>query len=40
VDEVLTSVAAKKQRLDAMRPVSRAALLVLQKAYVPLKATR
>jgi Fic family protein len=33
MDELLTSVAAKKQRLDAMRPVSRAALLALQKAY-------
>jgi Fic family protein len=29
----LTAIAAKKERLDAMRPVSRAALLALQKAY-------
>jgi Fic family protein len=33
MDELLTDVAAKKGRLDAMRPVSRAALLALQKAY-------
>ncbi len=33
MDELLTSVAAKKERLDAMRPVSREALLALQKAY-------
>jgi Fic family protein len=33
MDELLTSTAAKKERLDAMRPVSRAALLALQKAY-------
>jgi Fic family protein len=33
MDELLTSIAAKKERLDAMRPVSRAALLALQKAY-------
>ncbi len=31
--ELLTSIAAKKELLDAMRPVSRAALLALQKAY-------
>jgi Fic family protein len=33
MDELVTSVAAKKERLDAMRPVSRAGLLALQKAY-------
>ena len=33
MDELVTSVAAKKERLDAMRPVSRAELLALQKAY-------
>jgi Fic family protein len=33
MDELLASIAAKKARLDAMRPVSRAALLALQKAY-------
>lgn len=33
MDELLTSIAAKKERLDAMRPVSRVALLALQKAY-------
>ena len=33
MDELLTSIAAKKQRLDAMRPVSREALLALQKSY-------
>ncbi len=33
MDELLASIAAKKQRLDAMRPVSRAALLALQKSY-------
>ena len=33
MDELLTSIAAKKERLDAMRPVSREALLALQKAY-------
>jgi hypothetical protein len=33
MDELLTSIAMKKERLDAMRPVSRAALLALQKAY-------
>jgi len=33
MDELLTSIAAKKERLDAMRPVSREALLALQKSY-------
>jgi Fic family protein len=33
MDELVTSIAAKKERLDRMRPVSRAALLSLQKAY-------
>ncbi|HEY6344000.1 MAG TPA: Fic family protein [Bryobacteraceae bacterium] len=33
MDELLASVAAKKERLDAMRPVSREALLALQKSY-------
>src|SRR3954454_16509962 len=33
MDELLTSLAAKKERLDAMRPVSREALLALQKSY-------
>ena len=33
MDELLTSIAAKKQRLDALRPVSREALLALQKSY-------
>jgi Fic family protein len=33
MDELLTAIAAKKERLDAMRPVSREALLALQKAY-------
>ncbi len=33
MDELLNSIAAKKERLDAMRPVSRAALLALQKSY-------
>ncbi len=32
-DDLLTAIAAKKARLDAMRPVSREALLALQKAY-------
>jgi hypothetical protein len=31
--ELLTSITGKKQRLDAMRPVSQAALLALQKSY-------
>jgi len=33
MNELLTSIAAKKEQLDAMRPVSRAALLALQKHY-------
>ncbi len=33
MDELLTSIAAKKERLDAMRPVFREALLALQKFY-------
>jgi len=33
MDGLLTSIAAKKKRLDAMRPVSQAALLALQKSY-------
>src|SRR5207248_10185951 len=36
MDELLTSIAAiaaKKERLDAMRPVSREALLALQKSW-------
>ncbi|MDQ2713184.1 MAG: Fic family protein, partial [Acidobacteriota bacterium] len=33
MDELLTSVAAKKERLDAIRPFSREALLGLQKFY-------
>jgi Fic family protein len=33
MDELLTAIAAKKERLDAMRPVSREALLSLQKFY-------
>src|SRR5579863_1962883 len=33
MDEVLASIAVKKGRLDGMRPVSREALLALQKAY-------
>jgi len=33
MDELLAAIADKKERLDAMRPVSRAALLVLQKSY-------
>jgi Fic family protein len=33
MDELLTSIAAKKERLDAMRPVSRPALAALQKSY-------
>lgn len=33
MDELLISIAAKKKRLDTLRPVSRAALLALQKAY-------
>src|SRR5580704_17906751 len=33
MDDLLTAIAAKKERLDAMRPVSRAALLAVQKSY-------
>lgn len=33
MDELLASIAAKKERLDAIRPVSREALLALQKSY-------
>jgi Fic family protein len=33
MDELLTSIAAKKERLDAMRPVSREVLLTVQKSY-------
>ena len=33
MDELLASIAAKKIRLDAMRPASREALLALQKFY-------
>ena len=33
VDELLTSIAANKERLDALRPVSREALAALQKSY-------
>jgi Fic family protein len=33
MDELLISIAAKKERLDALRPVSREALLALQKSY-------
>jgi Fic family protein len=33
MDELLTSIAVKKERLDAMRPVSREALRALQKSY-------
>src|SRR5579864_7483073 len=33
MDELLASIAAKKERLDSMRPVSREALLALQKFY-------
>jgi Fic family protein len=33
MDELLTSIAAKKERLDAIRPISREALLALQKSY-------
>ena len=33
MDQLLTTIAAKKERLDAMRPVSRAALLALQQSY-------
>src|ERR1700730_11472037 len=41
MDELLTSIAAKKERLHAMRPGSREALLALQKSYdVDLTYTR
>src|SRR5271167_217109 len=33
MDELLSAIGAKKQRLDALRPVSRAALLTLQKSW-------
>src|SRR5580692_9667091 len=33
MDEPLASIAAKKERLDEMRPVSREALLALQESY-------
>lgn len=33
MDELLTSIAAKKERLEAKRPVSGQALLALQKSY-------
>jgi Fic family protein len=33
MDELLAAIAAKKERLDALRPVSGAALLGLQKSY-------
>jgi len=33
MDDFLTSIAAKKARLDAMRPLWREALLALQKSY-------
>jgi Fic family protein len=33
VDELLAAIAAKKDRLDALRPFSQAALLALQKSY-------
>ena len=33
MDELLTAIAAKKERLDALRPVSGPALLALQKSY-------
>jgi Fic family protein len=33
MDDLLLSIAVRKERLDAMRPLSRAALLGLQKAY-------
>jgi Fic family protein len=33
MDELLAAIAAKKDRLDALRPVSQAALLALQKSY-------
>src|SRR5271165_5550734 len=33
MDDLLTAIAAKKARLDALRPVSQAALFALQKSY-------
>jgi Fic family protein len=33
MDELLTAIAARKERLDALRPLSRAALVALQKSY-------
>jgi Fic family protein len=33
MNELLTSIASKKERLDALRPISRAVLLSLQKSY-------
>src|SRR5271165_972818 len=33
MDDLLTAIAAKKARLDALRPASQAALLALQKFY-------
>jgi Fic family protein len=33
MDELLAAIAAKKERLDALRPFSQAALLALQKSY-------
>jgi hypothetical protein len=33
VMQLLTAIAAKKAQLDVIRPVSREALLALQKAY-------
>jgi len=33
MDELVAAIARKKERLDALRPVSRDALLALQKAY-------
>lgn len=33
MNELLTSIATKKMQLDALRPISRAALLALQKSY-------
>jgi Fic family protein len=33
MNDLLTSIATKKMQLDALRPISRAALLALQKSY-------
>jgi Fic family protein len=33
MDELVNSIAAKKERLDALRPVSREVMLALQKSY-------